>query len=268
VPCESRAKLLEHRVVCLGLDDDRRVLVVLRGRADHRRAADVDVLDDLGVLHPAPRRRALERVEVHAHEVDELDLVLCGCSHVVRVAADGEDARVELRMQRLDAAVHDLREAGEVVDRADVQTGVRQLGRGAAGGDDLDAELGETLGEVDDAALVGDREQCPADPDVLRLGDVGRPRDWPSIVKAAAGKTRPMTEQGSDPGEQIQHRADNLEEDLGRLEERIDDAKDRLKERQEDAEGTGAAEAVAGDWEEAAPDRPLGDDAEGAGSES
>jgi hypothetical protein len=76
-----------------------------------------------------------------------------------------------------------------------------------------------------------------------------------------------MTEQGSDPGEQIEHQADNLEEDLGRLEGRIDDARDRLKERQEDAEGTGPAEAVAGDWEGEAPGRPLGDDAEGGDSE-
>jgi predicted nuclease with TOPRIM domain len=74
-----------------------------------------------------------------------------------------------------------------------------------------------------------------------------------------------MTEQGPDPGERIEHSADQLEEDLHRLEGRLDDAKDRLKERQEDAEGSGEAEKVAGDWEDTAPDRPLGDDAEGAG---
>jgi predicted nuclease with TOPRIM domain len=74
-----------------------------------------------------------------------------------------------------------------------------------------------------------------------------------------------MTEQGPDPGERIEHSADQLDEDLHRLEGRLDDAKDRLKERQEDAEGPGEAEEVAGDWEDTAPDRPLGDDAEGAG---
>ena len=65
----------------------------------------------------------LERVEVHAHEVDELDLVLLGGDHVRRVVAAGEQAGVELRVQRLDAPVHDLREAREVVDRADLEPG-------------------------------------------------------------------------------------------------------------------------------------------------
>jgi hypothetical protein len=86
----------------------------------------------------------------------------------------------------------------------------------------------------------------------------------PSIVKPRAGKTRRMSEQAPDPGDQIEHSADQLEEDLHRLEGHLDDAKDRLKERKEDAVGPGEAEEVAGDWEDEAPDRPLGDDPEGA----
>src|SRR5439155_16438384 len=86
------------------------------------------------------------------------------------------------------------------------------------------------------------------------------PAMCPSIVKAPAGKTRRMSEHGSDPAEQIEHRADQLEEDLDRLEGRLDDAKSRLRERQEDARRLGEGEDVAGDWEEQAPDRPLGDD--------
>ena len=84
----------------------------------------------------------------------------------------------------------------------------------------------------------------------------------PSIVKAPAGKTRRMSEQARDPGNQIEHSAHQLEEDLDRLEGHLDDAKERLKERAEDAQGPGPAEEVAGDWEDQAPDRPLGDDAE------
>ena len=101
-------ELLEDGVVALGLDDDGGELVVLRRRADHRRAADVDVLDDVGVRRAAARRRLLERVEVHAHEVDELDRVLLGGDHVRRVVTAGEQAGVELRVQRLDPPVHDL----------------------------------------------------------------------------------------------------------------------------------------------------------------
>ena len=112
-------ELLQDRVVGLGLDHDRGEQEVLRRRPDHRRAADVDVLDHLGLVDPAARRGLLERVEVHAHEVDELDVVLLGRDHVGGVVAAREQAGVELRVQRLDAAAHDLGEAGEVVDRAD-----------------------------------------------------------------------------------------------------------------------------------------------------
>ena len=75
-----------------------------------------------------------------------------------------------------------------------------------------------------------------------------------------------MSEQARDPGEKIERSADQLEEDLGRLEDHLDDAKDQLKDRMEDAQGPGEAEKVAGDWEDEAPDKPLGDDAEGGES--
>ena len=39
-----------------------------------------------------------------------------------------------------------------------------ELGRGAAGRDDLDAELGERAREVDQAALVGDASAARARP--------------------------------------------------------------------------------------------------------
>ena len=154
--------LLEHGVVALGRHDDRGVRVVLRRGADHRRAADVDVLDHLGVGDPAPRRRALERIEVHAHEVDRLDVVLLERLRVLGVLADGEQAGVELRVQRLDAAVHDLGEAGVVRDRADRDAGLLERGRGAAGRDELDPQLLEALGEVHDPALVADGQQRAA----------------------------------------------------------------------------------------------------------
>ena len=166
------AQLVEHRVVALGVHDDGAERVVLGRRADHRRAADVDVLDDLGLVGPHARGGALERIEVDDDQVDVLDLVLGGRLHVVGVVARREQAGVELGVQRLDAAVHDLREAGEVVDGADRHAGALELLRGAARGDDLDAHLGEAGREVDDPALVGDRQQSTADPDGARL------REW------------------------------------------------------------------------------------------
>ena len=78
---------------------------------------------------PRRRRGGLERIEVHAHEIDELDLVLGGRGHVLLVVAQREQPGVELRVQRLDAAAHDLREAREVLDRADLEPRLAQRGR-------------------------------------------------------------------------------------------------------------------------------------------
>ena len=89
-PAVALAQLVEHRVVALGRDHHGREVVVLRRRPDQRGAADVDVLDHLLLVHPAPRRHALERIEVHAHQVDRLDLVLVQrptCSSLERTAS-------------------------------------------------------------------------------------------------------------------------------------------------------------------------------------
>ena len=160
-------QLVEHGVIALRRDDRRRVHEVLGGGADHRRAADVDVLDHVAVGDARLSDGPLERVQVHADEIDELDRVLLRRLDVLGVVADREQTRVQLRVQRLDAAVHDLRKARQVGDRADRHAGARQLPGGAAGGDDLDPEVGQAARELDDAGLVGHRQQRPAD---LRAG--------------------------------------------------------------------------------------------------
>jgi hypothetical protein len=75
-------------------------------------------------------------------------------------------------VQRLDPPIHDLGEAGEVGDRADLDAGLLQLARRAAGGDDLDPELAQALGELDDAGLVRHRDQRPRDLHLSGLGEM------------------------------------------------------------------------------------------------
>ena len=131
--------------------------MVLRGGTQHRRAADVDVLDARGEVGAA-RDRLLEGVEVHDHHVDHLDAVLGRLRHMRFVIALGEQAAVHERMKRLHAAVHHLGELGHIVDRRDGNARLGDdLGR-AAGRDDLRAELlGKRPGELDDAGFVGNR---------------------------------------------------------------------------------------------------------------
>ena len=120
----------EHRAVVERIDHDGDAVVVLGRGAHHRRPADVDVLD--GVLEGAAGLGdgRGERIQVDDDEVDRLDAVLA--HHGVVGAAPAEQAAVDLRVQGLDPAVHDLREAGDRrhVDRVDA-VAAQQPGRAA-----------------------------------------------------------------------------------------------------------------------------------------
>ena len=67
--------LAQYAVIVLGIDHHGHALVVLGRRAHHGRAADVDVLDDLVEGGPA-RHGFAERVQIHHHKIDAIDLVL------------------------------------------------------------------------------------------------------------------------------------------------------------------------------------------------
>ena len=68
-------QLIGHHRIPVGAHDDADGLEVLRGRANHRRPTDVDLLDH--VFEPGPGRHRLpERVEVHDHQLEGFDPVL------------------------------------------------------------------------------------------------------------------------------------------------------------------------------------------------
>ncbi len=91
--------------------------MVLRRGADHRGAADVDVLDAVFVTGAFVDGR-LERVEVDHQQVDRRDAVRLHRIGMLLVVADREQAAMHLGMQRLDPAVHHFGKAGEVGDVA------------------------------------------------------------------------------------------------------------------------------------------------------
>ena len=68
-------QFLEHAGVLRGVGQHRDVVPVLRRRAHHRRAADVDVLDRVLERAAGLRDRRLERVEVDDEQVDRRDAV-------------------------------------------------------------------------------------------------------------------------------------------------------------------------------------------------
>lgn len=148
--------------VPLGAGDDGDRRVVLGGGADHRGATDVDLLDAL-VVGGARGDRLLERVEVHHDQVEGLDAELGELLAVGVETEVGEDAGVDAGVQRLDAAVQALGEAGELLDLGDRYSGGGDLPGGGAGGDEFDARLVQTAGEVFEPRLVVDTDQGAAD---------------------------------------------------------------------------------------------------------
>ena len=86
-------------------------------------------------------------------QVDVGDAVLVLRRLVGLVAAHGEQAAVNLRMQRLDPAVHDFGEPGMSDTSLTRDAGFRDGPGRAAGGDNFDTMIAQGLGESDQSGL-------------------------------------------------------------------------------------------------------------------
>mmetsp|Transcript_96182 Transcript_96182/g.248706 ORF Transcript_96182/g.248706 Transcript_96182/m.248706 type:complete len:588 (-) Transcript_96182:9-1772(-) len=151
--------VLDERAVLLRARDDGHEGVVLGRGTDHARAADVDVLNARGEVRGVLLHGLVEGVEVHDGQVDRPDAVLAHLVLVLVVAARGEQAAVDLRVQGLDAAVQDLRRAGVVRNVLDGAAELPELRRGAARGEHVHLVVREELAELLDARLVEDGDQ-------------------------------------------------------------------------------------------------------------
>ena len=102
-------------------------------------------------------------------------------------------------MQRLDPPVEHLRAAGHGRDVGHGQTGIAQRPGGPAGRHQLEPARDEAASEVDEAGLVGDRQQRAAwRRDARRRRDPGRSSTWrPSGATATAPARSSATTCGS-----------------------------------------------------------------------
>ena len=113
--------------------------VVLGGGPDQRRAADVDLLDQLVEGDPGPLGGGRERVQVDDDELERRDRRLRAALAVGGLARIGQDPAVDPRVERLDPAVEHLGEAGHGGDVGHRQTGLAQRPCRAAGRHQLEA---------------------------------------------------------------------------------------------------------------------------------
>ena len=120
-------------------------------------------------LQSGPRDGGRERIEIDHQQVDRLDAVRA--HDLIVGAAPAEQAAVHARMQRLEAAVHQLGKAGVVRHFAHRQAGIEQQPRGAAGGQQLDAAPMQPGGKLPPVRA------CPR--------PTAAPAGWPPTSEAA-----------------------------------------------------------------------------------
>ena len=158
------AHLGQDGVVVGRVGDDGDACGILGSGAQHGGTTDVDVLDgvregDLGVGDGL-----LELVQVDDDQVDQLNAVLSGLLHVLLGIAAGKQRAVNLGVQRLDAAVHHLGIARELLDGGYGNARVLDGTSRAARRDDLDAKVvNQRPCEIDDTRLIGNRDQRACD---------------------------------------------------------------------------------------------------------
>ena len=145
------------------------VRVVLRGGADERGAADVDLLDHCRVLG-AGGDGALERVEArddqpNGGDAEAGELLRRGSGRFRSASRPAWIAgcSVFTRPSRLLGEARDLGHLGHR------EAGVDEGRRGGAGGDEHDARVRERPAELDQPALVAHRQQRPRDPHAVPL---------------------------------------------------------------------------------------------------
>ena len=164
VVLRDRKHLGQDGIIVGRVGNDGNARGVLSGRAQHGGTTDIDVLDgiregDLGVGDGL-----LELVQVDDDQVDQLNAVLSGLLHVLLGIATGKQRAVNLGMQGLNAAVHHLGIARELLDGGYGNARVLDGTSRAARRDDLDAKVvNQRPCEIDDARLIGNRDQRACD---------------------------------------------------------------------------------------------------------
>ncbi len=181
--------------------DDGHVFKVFSGGADHGGTADIDVLDEVTEGNAGLGRGFFKGVEIDDHHIDGLNAVGGDGSFMLGIAADIEQAAVDLGMQGFDAAIQHFREAGQVADVLHAEAGVAQGARGAAGGDQLYAKTRQYLGKLHQARLVGNAQQRA--PNLLLLIDTlthSSAPHGPSLAPWGAGRTKTKLQSTSKQG--------------------------------------------------------------------
>ena len=118
-------QLPQHRAIIFHINHNIHKSMVLCRRADHGRAANIDILDHLIIARTA-RQCGLKRVEVHHQQIDGTDPMRLHRGAMIIIVTQGQQSTMHHRMQRFHTAIHHLRKARNIRDIPHRQTGIPQ----------------------------------------------------------------------------------------------------------------------------------------------
>ncbi|MNE38242.1 hypothetical protein D3C80_1321350 [compost metagenome] len=128
--------------------------MVLRRRTQHRRSADIDILDRFLVGHIRLGNRLRERIQIHHHQVDVTETKLRHLTRMLLVVTNSQQAAVYGRMKGFDPSVHNFREARYIGDADNRYAFISQKCASAACGDNFYAQCRQLAAKIHDALFV------------------------------------------------------------------------------------------------------------------
>ena len=119
--------------------------VIFRSGANHRRAANVDILNCRCKRDILFRHSCFKRIEVGYHQIDGGDAVRIRFNAMFGIIPLREEPAMNFRMERLDSTIKQLRKTSVVRDINRVNPGITEMSLRATGGQDFYPALGENL---------------------------------------------------------------------------------------------------------------------------
>ena len=138
-------------------------MVILGRRAYHRGPADIDILDGVGLGDIGTAGHALEWIEVNDDQINCADAVLLQDRQMLLHIPSSQYAAVNLGMQRLDTAIEDLRETGDIGYGRGRGSGVADRLECSPGRDNLDTKFIQAFRQFNKAVFILDAYQCSFD---------------------------------------------------------------------------------------------------------
>ncbi len=142
-----------HGQVVLRIAQHRYRLEILGRGPQQRDAANINLLDGLGLGDIGAGHGTAERIQVAYHQVKRLHPLLAQISQVLR-GATSENAAMNRRVQGFDATAQHLRKMRDLFHRGARQIGLRQGARGAAAGNQLHPVCTQHPRQVNQAGFV------------------------------------------------------------------------------------------------------------------